>query len=436
MLLLVLSWFPVSTGLWSSHALADTLTPQQRQQIIDDGYKAADQDQRIHEIDKQVNQGNVTPQQRTDLQNEKADLERRINGKKGAANALGGQEGGRLFDRAREARNKQWEKKALEEQLKNATGREKTRIERKINRITTELQNDYRDLGTLKDLPASSSSGSGSSQGTPGANLGTAFSPTNGGLQVGYKIKGTARLGSGKAIVKTKLNLPTLVTGVNMVNENVLNPEAFLAFGGTAGFWGKGDGEVPPVSEVAGNGNWGLSVGGTWMEKYSTKVTAHIDWSKVQSFKEVPDSSLADTNYYRVVIGHGFDVGALSLGYSAFKSYQADGSQPVHVGINDNPAKIFGVNRNPWQIGEEVNQAGLNIDGWTHHAMPWGTTLAWQPTGDATVLDTFSQNFSSAIKYQEENAGIWDEPVHSWNPKHWQNYPAFAVPTIKLKLEK
>ena len=86
----------------------------------------------------------------------------------------------------------------------------------------------------------------------------------------------------------------------------------------------------------------------------------------------------------------------------------------------------------PWRIVEDTQGAGLPLGGWTHASMPWGTTLGWQPTGNASTLDSFTQEFGNVIQYEEPNAGISGAPA-PLNPKDWPQEPAMPVAHMKIK---
>lgn len=408
---------------------ADTLSTEQVQQLTNDGALAADQERQIQDIDRQLQQGNVTPQQRTDLQNQKADLERRIEVKRQAARQFGGAEGERVFDRARDARRKQYELQDAQRQLANAPDSEKRRIERRINRIPLELGDLQRGIGTLPPMPSATSAPAGSS-GTGAMNL-----PADGNANVGFamggqtvKIKGTATLGSGQQIARIKANLSTLVTGT--FRQPILSAAGFGAFSGQNGFWGDGDEQPPPVSQVGNDGSFSMEISPQFLQGYTDNITAQFDYSRF----EKDDLSLKAS--YQLAVGYAFDAGTVLLGYGAFQGL--GDSVSADVSINDNPSKIFGLRDgvSPWQIAEDVGHTGLDIGGWTHQALPFGTTLGWQPTGDPGVLARFVNQFGDKIDYVENNAGNSGVPVSSWQPAEWIEKPALPMPTVKVELNR
>ncbi|MDT7041623.1 hypothetical protein [Candidatus Nitronereus thalassa] len=135
---------------------------------------------------------------------------------------------------------------------------------------------------------------------------------------------------------------------------------------------------------------------------------------------------------YEAGVGYGYDVGLVDIPFVNFI-----GRQQIDLGaivVNDNPSKIFGLNpgTSPWRIAEDTQGAGLDLKGWTHSSMPWGTTLGWQPAGNAGTLDAFTQEFGNVIQYEEANAGISGAPA-PLNPDDWPQGPAMPAAHTKIK---
>jgi len=286
-----------------------------------------------------------------------------------------------------------------------------------------------RGVTPRRDAPTTTTTPSGGS--SPGAfNV-----PSNGSTNVGLamagqavKIKGTATLGSGQQMTRTKANLSTLVAGV--MQRPILSAVGFDIYKGQNGFWVEGDELPPPVSQVGNDGTFSLDISEKYLAGYSDKITARFDYSSLGE-----DAAFRVGASYNLAVGYGFDAAHLKYDYGAFKSLQY--SVTADVGINDNPSKIFGLRDgvSPWQIAEDAGHANLNLGGWIHQAMPFGTTLGWQPTGDPNVLEQFANSFGDKINYIENNAGNSGVPALSWNPANWIEKTARALPRVKLELK-
>jgi len=417
----------------------DTLSPEAKRQIINDGYKAADQDQRIREIDDELGRGNLSQQERTRLQNEKADLERRINGKKGTAQVAGGQEGARLFDRAREARNKQWEKKALEDELSTATGSRKKRIQRTINRLDFELQNDYSDLGSLQDLPTASSSRSGSSQSSLGPNGGgtndNALASRAGKIPQTFKLKGTANLSSGQNAAKTTVSLNN-VTFNNLATATLVSPgetpEHFLDPSrdedkdtGIGGRWPAGSEFAPNVSDFSVVGYEVVAAPDNFF--YSHAYTA---------FNAEPFSDTTEVGGdVKLSVGIGYNFGSSSLALGAFyrrltlkAEYQVDDIQ-----VNDFDSNIYQYdsNFNLWRDSDEFRQEhGIDMT-WSHLTHPIGNFTDFQQS--ETLKSQWEWRAPNSILNIEPNFGISGAPALGFHPESWPKTEASPVPRLTIR---
>ena len=155
LILFVLVFFALAV---SSNSWAD-LPPKQKQTIIDSGFKAGDQDQQIKELEKQGNKENQIKR-----------LRERINDKSNAARDPvfgGGEEGGKLFDTAQEARNNQNKLKELKAQLANDPN--SRRLKKKIKGVEFQLDEAKKVLGKLPEpgtTSATGGSGTGGGEGT------------------------------------------------------------------------------------------------------------------------------------------------------------------------------------------------------------------------------------------------------------------------------
>lgn len=135
---------------------------------------------------------------------------------------------------------------------------------------------------------------------------------------------------------------------------------------------------------------------------------------------------------YTYGVGYGYDVGLINIPLTSLF-----GRQLVDLGalvINDNPSRIFGMKDgvNPWAIVNEVEGSGLPIGGWTHAALPFGTTLGWQPEGDAGVLDDFISQHGDSVAYTEHNAGTAGAPA-PWDTREWPNSVTHPIPHLQLQ---
>lgn len=138
-------------------------------------------------------------------------------------------------------------------------------------------------------------------------------------------------------------------------------------------------------------------------------------------------------HHYGFGVSHGYDTGFVDVPFITIV-----GKQQVEVGnivVNDNPNKIFGLNSDvsPWRIVEETQGVNLPLDGWTHASLPFGTTLGWQPDGDAGTLDAFTRELGSHIRYQEPNAGVSGAPA-PLDPNEWPQ--TSTHPTAHTKIKK
>jgi len=86
----------------------------------------------------------------------------------------------------------------------------------------------------------------------------------------------------------------------------------------------------------------------------------------------------------------------------------------------------------PWKIVEEVNGSGLPTGGWTQAALPFGVMWAWQPEGDAGVLDDFIAQHGYSIAYTKHIAGTSGAPA-AFDPRDWPKTHTLPIPHLQIE---
>lgn len=128
---------------------ADTLSPQRIQELTDLGAQIADREKAMKEAEQQLQNPNLSAADRERLTNEVGDHRDFIKNTKDTI-AAQGKDQKHVLDRAIEARQKQHQLKEAEAKAKADPNDKKA--QRTANRLKVELQNDYKDLGTLPPL--------------------------------------------------------------------------------------------------------------------------------------------------------------------------------------------------------------------------------------------------------------------------------------------
>jgi hypothetical protein len=145
-------------GLHVPRALADTLSPQRVQELTDMGAQIADRERAMKEAEQQSQRPDLSPADRERLTKEVGDHRDFIKNTKDGVAAQGADQK-RVLDRAIEARNKQYQlKDARAAAAKDPSDK---KAQRTVKRLETELQNDYKDIGTLPILASAATPGSG-----------------------------------------------------------------------------------------------------------------------------------------------------------------------------------------------------------------------------------------------------------------------------------
>jgi hypothetical protein len=152
-LCLLVSWLFLTTSVQ-----ADTLSPQRIQELTDLGAQIADREKAMKEAEQQLQNPNLSPADRERLTKEVGDHRDFIKNTKDAVAAKGTDQK-RVLDRAIEARHKQHQLREAEAKAKADPGDKKA--QRTANRLKVELQNDYKDLGTLPPLASAAMPGTG-----------------------------------------------------------------------------------------------------------------------------------------------------------------------------------------------------------------------------------------------------------------------------------
>jgi hypothetical protein len=145
--------------LWQiSPVQSDTLSPQRIQELTDLGAQIADREKAMKEAEQQLQNPNLSPADRERLTNEVGDHRDFIKNTNDTVSAQGADQK-RVLDRAIEARQKQHQLREAEAKAKADPNDKKA--QRTANRLKVELQNDYKDLGTLPPLASAAMPGSG-----------------------------------------------------------------------------------------------------------------------------------------------------------------------------------------------------------------------------------------------------------------------------------
>jgi len=139
---------------------SDTLSPQRIQDLTDLGAQIADREKAMKEAEQQLQNPNLSPADRERLTNEVGDHRDFIKNAKDGITAQGPDQK-RVLDRAIEARQKQHQLREAEAKAKADPSDKKA--QRTANRLKVELQNDYKDIGTLPPLASAALPGSGTS---------------------------------------------------------------------------------------------------------------------------------------------------------------------------------------------------------------------------------------------------------------------------------
>jgi len=416
---------------------ATSLTSNQIKNLETMGSKAATADHNIKLLKNKLDKGNLSKWQLEKIEKDIRKHESEIQQQEGAARleGEGSKEGKELFDKSREKHNKDWELLDAEDALKDAEKRGDKkgikRAKRRIKRIKKEqaiLDGEFKALKTKLEAAAQKAKGS---SGQPSGKKKTVAQT--------YKIKGTATTKSGSQVATTKLNLPTLVAGV-MVDYrhtaiNFVKDEP--STGKSIGDWTKADEEPNPIGTVVG-GDVELTVGVKYLftEELSAKFQYSPEVANNQNAgiegSEANTTGLSNPFTYTIGVIHGYDATFTQVRYGDLlqqSEYNFGNSE-----INDNPSNMYGLRDgvSPWGIGKEMEASGLSLKGWTPAALPFGTTLGWQPEGDAGVLDDFVAQHGNAIAYQEANAGTAGAPA-PWDPGEWPKTRTQSIPHLQLQ---
>lgn len=134
---------------------SQTLTPQKTKEMTDLGCKVADAERKAQDIDKALSKPNLDPDLRDRLQKEKADAERSKQANEGTAENVEGKDSDayKVFEKARDARRKQYELDDAKKAAQGATGEDKKRADRRINRLQMEFDDAKKGIGELSELP-------------------------------------------------------------------------------------------------------------------------------------------------------------------------------------------------------------------------------------------------------------------------------------------
>ena len=397
------------------------LPPKVKQQIINDGLKAGDQDQQVQDLEDQIKKN---PPNKKDLEKTRDDLKERINAKKGAAEVSGGTEGKKLFEKAREARNKQHKLKELEEEFEKTKDK---RTGRKINSLKFQLDNDYKDLGKLPEIAMTSPAGVG--------NESNGSSLTMGKIQQGHKDKGTVNLGSGKAAANTFVSLnnmnlrslgtvsfaSSLETVQHLLDENRdENQES-----GLGGRWPKGSESTPVVGQLAGN-----------QYEYVAAPDNFFSSHAFTMFNSEPFTHTGSLGQVKATFGIGFNAGSTSVPFEKYygrlsvkAEYRFD---EVFIPDWDSYIYRYSSGFNSWQVGEQFKQQnGIDDFSWNLFNGQIGNYSDFQQP--PTIKMKWDWAVPDNILQIEPNFGVSGAPAPGFHPESWPHTKAFPLPRLVIQ---
>jgi hypothetical protein len=413
------------------------LTPQQVQTLTDLGAKVADLEQQISEVDQQLRDPNLTDQQKRDLEGKRNDLNYSKGRNEGTARDQYGldrkenRDAKDVFDKARDARKKQYE--LAEAERKAAQNPNDKKAQRVVNRVKLELQDLLRGIGTLPPLAMGppSPGTEGSTTGALAQAGGNVPATENVGAiaqQSTLVIKGTAKMGSGVAIPRG-----TFATGAMIARHET--PEEFVTPGtgdevqlslGLGGpivkdrfwIWGAytGNQEPPPVTEVGTDGSFGFEYKVGYNYDVGKDLKASLDYE------------------YKTAVSAGYNYGC---GKRSVQDLAA-GTPVAPIGVEDRTQLIKGLKpgANLWQVDDAFMSHGLgHIQGWE----PWespnttftpSTWFAYKiAESDVPKFNQFGSWFFNTIG---PNYGINTAPAPAWKPENWPNERSKGIPTARI----
>lgn len=379
---------PVSPNAWAK------LPPKVKQQIIDDGIKAGDQDQQIQDLDKQIKKN---PPNKKDLEKSRDRLKERINAKKGSAEISGGTEGKKLFDKAREARNKQHRLKEMEDAYKKNPTK---KLKRKIKSLKFQIENDYKELGKLPKVLA-----------TVTLPLSGVVTPVGGDSSAPFQVFG----------------------GYQLDDETL---DSFLESQGAGN---------PKTESTKGNGqSQGDSNENSQSQRTQQKSWTPNDGNPLNMFI----GSSKNTFGFQYAVGYQYlnqeaEVWVVAgsdqyLGkWSTYISQQYDGMaiENIEVVLDVTPTFITGLPTgvDPWSFKAHWAQEGFDMTQWTGESLPIGGLLQWKISQD--IFSQFTTQAGSKISYFEQDPTTNIAPAPGLSPNTWP-VPDDAQPTAHLTLKK
>ena len=444
--------FVVPLTLLSSlhqEAHADTLSQAKIQEITDKATKSADAQKRMEDIDKELSSNNnLNPAQRESLQQERADLDRSRQANEGTVRTLEGPEGQRIFDKAKEARLKEYELREAERAAANATGDDKKRLERRVNRLRLELQDLRRALGTgitFPSLPAPGVSLLGSATtSTPTGQVLTENPGSPGGQPSGMSAVNATMIGKSTFTVslngayhykaKPGSQATSTVDVTRQARKHVVNatltgreenPEQWNVLAG-AYAWTLSD-SLAPILGYGEKGAYSLQFRlpkeelGIMHDRFSTlNLYASDSGTKAESTgygeqhlqipkfpSGIPAALLSGSDVYDVPVG---DV-AMTGGYQL-------------IGRLDPDVNLV-------RVGQDLEGAGFSgVDMWTGWQNPLGAPIYGYSLEDVSLLDRYRGVLGNRLDYVEPNELRSEAPMLSLNPAHWPKTVAHPSPHL------
>lgn len=429
------------TGFWAVVAYPDQLSPQKIQEITDKAVKAADAQKRIEDIDKELStNSNLTEAQRQQLRTERADMERSRQANEGTVRTLEGPEGNRIYDTAKEARQKEYEVRQAEEQAARATGDEKRRVERRLARLRLELQDLKRVLGpgtTFPSLPTPGRSLAGAAPDTTPGSQGLTQTPAAAqpglpsvmparGPMANVSLSGTyhiGRKGGTRETATADINRRTRTHVTATLTGREENPEDWKR--SAVGYqWNLAD-SLAPMAAAGVNGNYSLG----YQIPRSELQSMHDRFSALHVYAAGDNvTGTGEPGYGEVA----HTIPRLPFSIPSFDE-AVDRSYDVPAGdlaIDDRFSIIGRVmpNVSLQALDRDLQSSGQpGINAWNAWSNPMGLPIYQYQAEGLEGLRTFNTLGGTRLDYVEPNEDRVVAVPH-WNPARWPVTRADAMP--------
>lgn len=433
------------TGFWAAVAWPDEVSPQKMQELIDKAVKATDAQKRIEDIDKELSaNSNLTEAQRQQLRDERADMDRSRQANEGTVRTLEGPEGNRIYDSAKEARQKEYELRQAEEQAARATGDEKRRAERRVNRLRLELQDLRRVLGpgtTFPPLPVPGRSLAGVAPDTTRGSQDVAQTPAAAqpgtpsvmparGAMVSVSLSGTyhiGRKGGTRETATADINRRTKTHVTATLTGREENPEEWRR--NTIGYqWNLAD-SLAPMTAAGTDGTYSLG----YQIPRSELQNMHDRFGSLQVYGAGDNvTGTGDPGYGEVA--HTiprFPFSIPSFAEADDRSYDVPAGD---LAIDDRISVIGLVmpNVSLQALDRDLTSNGQpGINAWNAWSNPMGVPIYQYWAEGLEGLDVFSALGGTRLQYVEPNEDRVVAVPH-WNPARWPVTRAGAIPNATV----